>query len=486
MLGGPAASLPAESEYKMLKRTIAGACLSVMLGSTLEAADWTRFRGADGSGVSATDHIPAEFGPEKNLKWKIEVPAGTSSPIILGDKLFLTSHKETTRSLSCIDAATGKVLWEQSVNKTHDELATPPAGPSTPTPVTDGERVYVFFPDAGLYAWTIGGEQVWNVPVPPSKTMHGLSSSLIIADGRIIQVVDQLNDSFIAAYDSKTGKELWKKERLSGLTGGYSTPVVYQPEGGKAMLITTGPLEVVAYDPENGERIWWLMGKTNAPVSSPVIRGNQMFFCEPVGEPIPMSMLASMDANKDDKIDSAEAKPNPAIARLIARIDDAWGNKDTVVDNDEWNKAFGSFEGKGGLVSVSLNGTGDVSESGIRWTFGKALPYIPSILVDRNVVFVVDDGGVVTTVDAETGKQIRKARLKKGSSQYYASPVAAGDHVVVVDTKGVVNVLSNTGEWETISTVELDEPCFATPAIAANSLFLRTTKHLYCFSDSKE
>lgn len=469
----------------MLKRTIAGACLSVLWGTASDAADWTRFRGADGSGVSATDQIPAEFGPEKNLKWKIEVPAGTSSPIILGEQLFLTSHKDTVRTLSCIDAKNGGIVWEQTVNKTHDELATPPAGPSTPTPVTDGERVYVFFPDSGLYAWTTGGEQVWHVAAQPSKTMHGLSSSLVCVDGLIIQVVDQLNDSYIIAYDSTTGKEVWKKERLSGLTGGYSTPVVYQPEGGKSVLITTGPLEVVAYDPSTGERIWWLMGKTNAPVSSPVIRGNQMFFCEPVGEPIPMSIVASMDVNKDDRIDAAEAKPNPAIARLIARIDDAWGNKDTVVDNAEWNKAFGSFEGKGGLVSVKLDGTGDVSESGIRWSFGKALPYIPSILVDRNVVFVVDDGGVVTTVDAESGKQIRKGRLKKGSSQYYASPVAAGDHVVVIDTKGVVNVLSNTGEWETVSTVELNEPCFATPAIAADCLFVRTTQHLYCFGKAE-
>ncbi|MBL8816077.1 MAG: PQQ-binding-like beta-propeller repeat protein [Planctomyces sp.] len=467
----------------MLKRTFPAMCLSLAAIVNLQAADWMRFRGPDGAGVASDQKIPAEFGPEKNLKWKIEVPAGTSSPIIIGHRLFLTSHKDNQRTLHCFDTVTGNSIWERSVEQTHKELATPPAGPSTPTPVSDGERIYVFFPDAGLFAWTMDGEQLWKAPFTASKTMHGLSSSLICVNGKVIQVVDQLNDSYIAAYNSENGEQVWKKERLSGLTGGYSTPAVYQPAGKPPVLITTGPLEAVGYNPETGERIWWLLGKTNAPVSSPVIRGDRLYFCEPIGEPIPMSMLSGMDANKDDKIDADEAAPNPPIARLIARIDDAWGNKDSVVDNEEWNKAFGSFEGKGGLVSVSLGGEGDISETGVRWSFGKALPYIPCILVDQEVVFVVDDGGVVTTVDTETGKQIRKARLKQGSSQYYASPVATKEYVVVVDTKGVLNVVRNAGEWETVSTTMLEEPCFSTPAIANNSLFLRTAGHLFCFSE---
>ena len=253
------------------------------------AGEWTRFRGPDGSGVAADQSIPAEFGPDKNLAWRIELAAGTSSPIVVNELLFLTSHAADLRTLHCVEASTGKQLWTRSVQKRHDEIATAPAGPSTPTPVSDGRHIFVFFPDVGLYAWTTDGKELWHKPSAASKTMHGLSSSLVCVDDRVIQVVDQLNDSYIAAFDAASGKQVWKSERVSGITGGYSTPVVYQPKGQKSQIITTGPLEVVAYDVANGERLWWLMGKSNAPVSSPILRGNRLYFCEPVGEPIPGS-----------------------------------------------------------------------------------------------------------------------------------------------------------------------------------------------------
>jgi hypothetical protein len=198
-----------------------------------------------------------------------------------------------------------------------------------------------------------------------------------------------------------------------------------------------------------------------------------------------MSMLSGMDSDKNNKIDADEAKSNKAISRLMIRIDDNWGNKDTVVDEDEWNKAFDTFVGKGGLTAISLTGEGDVTESNVLWSFGKAMPYIPCVLVDRDTVFVVDDGGVVTTVDAVAGTQLKKGRLKKGNGQYYSSPVAAGNHVVVIDTAGVLNVLTNSPQWESVSTSELGEQCFATPAIALNRLFVRTTKSLFCFGSSE-
>jgi outer membrane protein assembly factor BamB len=376
---------------------------------------------------------------------------------------------------------TGTAIWEKSVSKTHDEIATAPAGPSTPTPVSDGENVYVFFPDAGVFAYTLDGKELWKQPAEVSRTMHGLSGSLVCFNGSVFLVVDQLDGSYICALNAKTGDVTWITARVSGITGGYSTPVMYEPEGDEPLLVTTGPLEVVAYNPASGERVWWLMGKCSAPVSSPIVRGDRLFFSEPVAEPIPMSILSGMDSNKDNMIQPGETDGNAAISRLITRIDDKWGNKDTVVDEAEWNKAFESFSGKGGLVSISMNGKGDVTDSNVLWTLGKGIPYIPCVLVDRNTVFVVDDGGVVTTVDAETGRQIHKGRLKKGNGQYYSSPVAAGDHVVVIDTTGVLNILSNTPKSESLSTAELGEECFSTPAIAHNRLYVRTTGSLFCF-----
>ena len=456
----------------------------VILSSLSSATDWPRFRGDSGGGVAADQTIPAEVGLDKNLLWKVDVAAGTSSPIIVGDKLLLTSHKDDQRLIHCINPATGETLWTQAVPKHHDEIATQPAGPSTPTPVSDGERVFAFFPDTGTFAWTLDGKPLWNRPTETSKTMHGLSSSLVCFDGRVYLLIDQLNDSSIVALDAMSGEQIWKQDRLSGLTGGYSTPVVYQPKGGKPLIMTTGPFEVVAYDPASGERVWWLLGRTNAPVSSPILRDDVMYFCEPVGERIPMSLVGDMDKNKDSRLDLDEIGTSEAIRRLVIRIDDNWGNKDSVVDEAEWNKAFGEFEGKGGLTAVSVTGTGDVSQSNVLWNFTKGMPYIPGVLVDQNVIFAVDDGGVVTTVDAVKGTQIHKARLQQGNAQYYSSPVAAGEHVVLIDTAGVLNIISNTGEWKPISHCDLKQPCYATPAIAGNRLFVRTSETLFCFGQS--
>lgn len=128
-------------------------------------------------------------------------------------------------------------------------------------------------------------------------------------------------------------------------------------------------------------------------------------------------------------------------------------------------------------------GKGDVTASSLQWSFGTKVPYIPGVLIDGNTVFTVDDGGIVTTVDATTGKQVKKGRVPKGTKTYYASPVAAGEHVVVIDTEGVVNVLKNQAEWEVVSTSALGEPCFATPAIADNRLYVRTSATLFCFGE---
>lgn len=458
----------------------------VGFGSTLgtmicEAGDWTRFRGPHGTGVASGQELPSEIGINQNVVWKSPLPEGTSSPIMIGEKLFITSHSNADRTLHCFHASTGESLWTRSVQQGHDEIATAPAGPSTPTPVTDGKAVYVFFPDTGLYAWSLDGEELWKVLVPVSTTMHGLSGSLVVDDGRLFHLVDQLSDSHLTAYDASTGKVLWKQERVCGITGGYSTPVVYTPEDGDSLLITTGPLEVVAYSVSTGDRVWWVVGKSNAPVSSPMLVGDRVYICEPVGEPLPMSMLAPLDRNKDSILAVSEAAGNEAIRRLLIRIDDNWGDSDQQVNEEEWNTAFESLRGKGGLVCIDATGRGDVSETHVKWTYGKVVPYIPSALVIGDSVLTVNDGGILTIVDRESGKQTARTRLKTGNGQYYASPVAVDDRIVVIDTKGVVNFVANGEDWKSTFTCELGEPCFSTPAISNNRLFIRTATTLYCF-----
>lgn len=456
----------------------------LVLCVSCSGSDWTRFRGADGSGVAENQTIPENIDHDSQIRWKINIPSGTSSPIVCGDRLFLTSHTGDDRTLHCFDCSSGLLHWERSVRKTHAEVATAPAGPATPTPVTDGKSVFVLFPDAGIFAWSLDGTELWRKPVPVSATMHGLSASLVCHEDRIFQVVDQLRDSYVRALSTATGDEIWKQERLSGLTGAYSTPVLCPRTGDSPLLITTGPFEVVAYDVTTGERVWWVQGKTNAPASSPVRRGDRLYFCEPVGEPIPISMLAPFDKNADGRIEISEASGNEAIKRLLVRIDGQSENQDQAVDEAEWDQAFRDQTGRGGLVAVDVSGRGDVTATHVRWTFEKGMPYIAGVLADGVDVMAVSDGGILTIVDAETGRQKSKFRLEKGHAQYYASPVAASGLAVVSDIHGVMNILRRGDGWKAVCTLDLKEDCIATPAIAHNCLFVRTSKTLYCFGKS--
>lgn len=348
--------------------------------------DWPRFRGVNGSGVSTSRRLPVEFGPEKNVVWKVSAPPGSSSPIISGGQLFFSSFEGDRRTLHCLDAATGKTLWTRFVTKAREEAATRPNGPATPTPASDGKSVFVLYPDVGLLCYSASGQERWRVELKPFHSMHGIASSLVIVDGLVIVVADQLAGSYMEALKADTGRVAWKTERVDGIIGGYSTPAVYRPAGGAAQLIVPGPLEVVGYEAVTGKRLWWINGVTNTPISLPVVWHDRAFVCEAVGEPVPFSILASFDKDKDGKISLAEVKSNTSMLRLIERIDKGWGSHKGLVGPDEWDKAFGSMVNKGGLVAIELGGLGDVTQTHIRWTYRKGMPSISSALVYDDLV----------------------------------------------------------------------------------------------------
>ncbi len=161
--------------------------------------DWSRFRGPDGAGISEAAAVPAALDAEKNLLWKVNCPPGTSSPIVVGNRLFLTALRGDERLVQCLDGTTGETRWTKSVRKQRDEVATPPCGPATPTPAADASNVYAFFTDFGLVCYSHEGEDRWRVTLGPFQSFHGVSSSLVVAEGRVIVLVDQLQDSFLAA-----------------------------------------------------------------------------------------------------------------------------------------------------------------------------------------------------------------------------------------------------------------------------------------------
>jgi outer membrane protein assembly factor BamB len=443
--------------------------------------DWPRFRGVNGTGVSTSRDLPIEFGPGKNVVWKIDAGKGSSSPIISHGRLYFTSFDGDQRTLHCVDAATGKAQWARSVKKVRVEIASRPNGPATPTPAADGENVFVLFPDVGVLCYSASGQEKWRVTLEPFHSMHGVASSLVTVDNLVILVVDQLEKSYVAAFKAETGALAWRSERVNGITGGFSTPAVYRPSGGAPQLIVSGPFEVVAYEAVTGKRLWWINGITNAPISVPVIWHNRAIVCEPVGEPVPFAMLAPFDKDKDGKISLAEVKSNVTMSRLIERIDKGWGNHKGLVGAAEWDQAFGKFVNKGGLVAIELGGSGDATQTHIRWSYRKAVPYIPSALVYDDLVYVVKDGGILSAFEAASGKLIKQARLKPGGRRYDASPIAADGLLFLLDADGGLSVVRAGREWNQLTTNEMGEPCSATPAMSDGRLYVRTAKSLFCF-----
>lgn len=449
-------------------------------GVSALAADWPRFRGVNGTGVSPEKNLPAEFGPEKNLAWKIDTLSGHSTPIVAGDRVFLTQAKEKDRQLICLDAATGRLQWTQTVQSIRDEPKNRINSIATSTPYCDGKTVYAFFPDAGLMAAGVDGNVKWKTPVGPFRTMHGMSNSMVVHDGRLFLVADQLGNAYAAAYDASDGKLIWKTDRPSGVTGGYSTPSIHNGQ-----VIVSGALELTAYDQETGKRVWWVTGISGAPVTVPLIDGDRLYVCEPLfdGQQPFEPMLKAFDKNQDGKI-QPEEWPDLGSRTFAERTDRDFGNKDGVLEEAEWHKSFEVIKGAGGLTAVKLGGTGDVTKTHILWRVTRGVPYLNSPVVYDSVLYHVRPGGILTAVDRETGKTLKEGRIKDAIGDYYSSPVAADGKLYIVNNDGKVAVIKAGADWQTLAVNDLGEPSFVTPAIANGRIFIRTRTKLWCFRAS--
>src|SRR5215510_70807 len=173
----------------------------------LFGADWPQLRGPNGSGLcQSCGQMPTEFGPQKNVLWKTDLPPGKSSPILVGDRIFLTAADGDDLITICLSRTTGKVEWRRSVRAARHEFQNKLNHRATPTAVTAGKRVFVFFADFGLVAYDLEGREQWQLPLGPFNSLHGIVASPIYADGRVILVCDQDTDAYIMAVDADTGK----------------------------------------------------------------------------------------------------------------------------------------------------------------------------------------------------------------------------------------------------------------------------------------
>ncbi|MEZ5352856.1 MAG: PQQ-binding-like beta-propeller repeat protein [Bryobacteraceae bacterium] len=457
------------------------------LAGIASSADWTRYRGDNGAGVAQLEPgaaLPLELGKETNVLWKTAVPKGHSSPIVVGGKVVLTAYQGDERITAAYDAAKGSELWRASIAKARSEPAHPLNGPATPTPASDGENVYVFFQEFGLVSYTLEGKERWRRPLGPFASIQGHATSPIVAGGLVVLLIDQPLESFVAAYDSGTGEERWKAIRPNGFLGGYSTPLLHRPKDGPAQVIVGGARELTGYQLQTGERLWWGKGITAGPAASPILDGDTIYTLEPPAEPgNEFTSMLGADKNKDGKLQIAEELgKNLIMVRLMTAIDKMYGNSDGTVESAEWNKAFAPSELGGGLVATRIGPRGELPAAASLWKYTKGIPYVTSALLEQGVLYFVKNGGILTAIDAATGKVIKQGRLKEATGEFYASPVAAGGYLYFADKDGKLAVVKAGRDWEVISTGDLEEQLIATPAIAGGRLFVRTEESLYCFA----
>jgi outer membrane protein assembly factor BamB len=228
--------------------------LAVALTASAAAAhdtDWARFRGPNGTGISDATGLPTEFGPDKRVIWKATVPGGHSSPVLTATHVFLTAHDGEQLLVLALDRATGKELWRREVPRTRKGRLDGPNGPASPSPVTDGNRVYAFFQDFGLVAFSADGKEQWRLPLGPFNMFYGFGASPILVDGVIVLPVDQDSGSYLLGVDARTGKVRYKVDR-PGVISGYSTPTVYEPKDGPKQILIPESFQLSANAVDDG------------------------------------------------------------------------------------------------------------------------------------------------------------------------------------------------------------------------------------------
>jgi outer membrane protein assembly factor BamB len=446
---------------------------------------WQQFRGPGGGGVAGGVRIPDAFSPDKNVVWKMEAPAGKSSPVVAGRTIFLTGYEGEKLLTLGVDAASGRELWRRDVPRRRTLARNKLNDAAVPTPVTDGRNVYVFFSDFGFVAYNRNGKELWRKEVTLEGSMHGHASSPVLAGGVLILAADQERGSFLMGVDPATGRERWRTERPGSVAGAYTTPVPFVREKGGAQVVVGGDGEIVGYSTATGEKLWWVKGLPIQPKASPTVSGGTIYYAVPAlfegGLPQWAAVIRS-DKDGDGKLSLAEAPGGP-IRDNFRQIDT---DGDGFWTEREWTEFYNMGTRKGYLLAIRPEGSGDVTEQATLWKADKGLPVVPTPVVHGGVVYMVRNGGVLTAVDAGTGAMGKQGRLTGAVGTYYASPVAAGDRVLAINVEGKAAVIRTGTEWELVGVNDMGEGCWATPALADGKLIIRTDRMLYAFAEGEQ
>lgn len=451
---------------------------------------WPQFRGPQGSGVAEIQMPPLEFGPEKNVRWKVAVPPGFSSPIVAGGNLVLTAFDGGKLYTIAYRRSDGKEVWRREAPAQRIELHHSTEGsPAASTPATDGKRIVSYFGSCGLFCYDLDGKELWRYELPTAATLadFGTGVSPLIVDGTVVVVRDQAKDSKILAVDVETGTLRWEVKRQSPAS--HSTPVVWESPEGK-QIVAPGAGRMIGYDVKTGAEKWWVNGMPSMCCASPVVADGKLFLAawSPGEDFLPPAFDALLSQAGEEKLGhlTKEGVDKTVMKGFFSNHD---VDKDGRITRQEWDDAMKYLsQTRNSAMSVKAGGAGDVTLSHILWRKprAKGLPYVPSAIYYRGQYVMVKDGGIVTAYHASSGDELYMKRAA-ATGRYYASPVAANGYIYFTSLdEGVVTVVEAGGVTpKVVAQNTLQERTAATPAIADDSIYFRTAGHLYAFGDAR-
>ena len=396
-----------------------------------QAADWPQFRGTEGLGVATARNLPTEWSDNKNIVWKTELPgAGTSSPIIIGDRIFLTCYRgygipgepggdmnDLRLQVVCLSRTKGNILWSKTIEPNFPEQ---PAirdehGYSSSTPVADQDRVYVFFGKTGVFAFDHDGKQLWHHLVGSKLNGWGSAASPVLYDNLLLVNASVESESLVA-LDKKTGRERW---RADGIKEAWNTPLLMKGSRGKTELIVPIFQNVLSFSPKTGQKLWQCETGINWYMVPSAIANNGTIYC----------------------------------------IGGRSGNS----------------------LAIKAGGRGNVTRSHRLWTLNKGSNVSSPIYEKGKLYWMHENLGIAYCVDASSGKIIYEERVPR-AGQIYASPVLADGKLYYLARNGRAFVIAADPHFKLLATNQLEQRgrFDASPAVADNRLFIRSNKYLYC------
>lgn len=462
-----------------MRYVIAFVLATLSLSARAPELAWPQFRGPSGAGVLPEGRLPTSWNARDNVRWSVAVNGrGWSSPVAWDNTVYVTSaispgafkapstgifgndfyadlmkqglseeeagkqvvardveltaeSGEIRYMIYAFDASTGKLKWEREAHK-----GAPFGGRhrkntfASETPATDGERLYAYFGNIGLFAYSLDGKPLWNARFDPQPMYldFGTAASPVVHDGRVFVVHDNEGRSFVAAVDARTGKQLWKADRdIKAPQGsGWSSPFIWKHDR-RTELIVIGRQHAIAYAPDTGQELWRLRGLTGQSTPTPVAGEGLLY-------------LAT----------GSQGESNRPV--------------------------FAVRPGASGDITLAK---GEERSAFIAWMHPRASAYTSSPLIYRGRMYVVNDNGILTVFDSQTGKEIYKARAGGPGNTFSASPWAADGKVYLLSEDGHTFVIEAGDAYKELSRNSLDEMSLASPALAPDAIFLRTQTRLY-------